>query len=372
MNKMHILEEVQSLISQWGVFKDLQRPFDSPFHEPYDHELMIIVGTGGSNSGTKALFQMMDIHDVYYLDDMAPERLAKAVRLAKNRKTIVFFISKSGETLETLFQAHRLYDELSSQQNVRFFGITQNPDSTNKDSTLSRFLKERSITLIDHPSDVGGRFSVFSCVSMIPFFLKKNNASLFRKHALDYFNAFLTPNSPETDCAYESVCFYQEHLSAGKNILVFGTYGERLYAFGKWFCMLFAETLGKTKAFGITPMHSIFPLDYHSQLQMFADGPSDKMYFLNLMDIETDDAKALESPALSKTSQDAIRAFYEAGAVCLHPARTQIITSNDYYLAKIFAKMIIEVVALAVFWKLNPFDQPGVECLKKKTWSLLR
>ncbi len=342
---------VRQNLSQYGFVKNLYDK--SPDVSPQPHHPLVIIGTGGSSLGFQALSCLYDDTNVFFVDHLSQKDSLKIIEFIKNNHPIIISISKSGETIETIFQTHFFWQSLRGHD-ATWIGITEDCSST-----LFHLYQDHNFTFYPHPKDVGGRFSIFTVVSMIPFALKGHDVFKFRQGALKIFESY---NSG----LYTPSSFFKESYDQGKNLLVVMTYGSCLNQWAQWFLQLFAESLGKLKHKGITPLHSKGPMDQHSQLQLYMDGPQDKMYWMIHLKEHGD------FMCNGRPMDHIMHACYQGTKESLKPCRfVDIDTLDEGVIGQFFAKCFLDVLHLAHQWDINPFDQPAIETLKKNISSFM-
>jgi glucose-6-phosphate isomerase len=338
-------------LSRYGFVQNLYQ--DIPQVAPDLEKPLVIIGTGGSSLGFQALSCLYDDNNVFFIDHLSQKDSLKVINTIKHHSPIIISISKSGETIETIFQTHFFWQHLIGYD-VTWIGITED-----RSSTLFDFYQKHTFTFYPHPEDVGGRFSIFTVVSMIPFAIKGHDVSKFRQGALKIFDSY-------QNGLYIPSSFFKDAYDEGKRLLVVMTYGSSLNQWAQWFLQLFSESLGKCKDKGITPLHSKGPMDQHSQLQLYMDGPEDKMYWMIYVK-EHGDFVWNTSPM-----QHVMQACYQGTKESLKPCRfLNIDTTDEGVMGQFFAKCFLDILHLAHQWDINPFDQPAIETLKKNISSFM-
>ncbi len=329
----------------------------------------VLFGTGGSNLGARALYNFNNNNkvDIEFYDNVDPITFEKFFQNINFEKTGFIIISKSGNTPETLAQFSTLYQFALQTNNIdkllsNILIITQF-----KDSALYKIAKENNCLILEHSNKIGGRFSIFSNVGIVPAILSGININDLYSGAAEVINnteKFSVKNLGTFLSAKENNK-YKSH--------VIMTYSDQLQFFGKWYLQLWAESIGK-KNKGITPIHSIGTTDQHSQLQLYLDGPNDKFYTF----ITTDHAK--KGPILNNEIFKNTEINYfenkKMGDLMSAEQRATVETFKlnkfsfrEIFLPKIDEKnmgrllslCIIETIASCIYFDVNPFDQPAVE-----------
>ena len=311
-----------------------------------EFEKIIVIGVGGSSQGSKAINSYLNEDRVIYFDHLNHSLISKILANELD-KTGFIFISKSGTTSETLTIFDYLVSKLENKINVsnHFFSITENKSSPLHDLSI-----HRSIKIIEHKKEIGGRFSIFSNTSLIPGFY-------FNEGLIDNFfeGAKRGLNSEKNAKDQASKDF--QLLKKGKIINASLIYGDELNELANWKKQLFAESLGKNGK-GLNPIIARMTNDQHSLLQLFLDGP--KNIFFEIMSLNYNYPNLLNITLNNHKDamKDAI--IQEIGEV-----REQIFNENDIAeLGFYFSSEIIRVLYLSELIKVDPFTQEAVEIQK--------
>ena len=334
-------------------------------------ERLVVIGTGGASLGAQAFCALSrDSSRVRFLENCDPITLEAFFKFPKE-STSWCIISKSGETVETLAAALALFGHYGEVLRERVRVITAAPDGT-----LGQLARGQGWTILSHPENLGGRFSVFSIVGMLPAAfaglpIEKmvQKASDCMRHVLQQKDstllqhaAWLAANIPE------------------KPMQVLMAYADRLRAATQWYKQLWAESLGKD-AKGGTPVTAIGAIDQHSQLQLYLDGPRDKLVTLWLPDVRgmgealpALPVKGLEFLA-SHRMGDVMQATAEATVTTMAarglPLRVLRGALTPDSLAGWMARQMLETLLVAQLLGVDPYSQPAVETGKKLTRAAL-
>ena len=236
--------------------------------------------------------------------------------------------------------------------------------------------KKFNLFYIEHKKHIGGRYSVLSEVGIVPAYLMGINIQKLRSNTTDFFKG------QNFNFLKESVLKLSNLLKNKKiNNLVFICYSSELEKFLFWCQQLIAESLGK-KDIGFLPTISTGPKDHHSLLQLYLDGPKDKLFHIfsteektkNIVKIKRInkeknilDKKNLHDIKLAQ--KDALISIFKKNNI---PFREFIVKNvNEEVLGKLFSYFMIETILIGNLTKINPFDQPAVEQVKKFTKKLL-
>lgn len=328
----------------------------------------IVLGTGGSSLGGQTLCKLKRHTRIIFIENIDPVSIDAYLETICFEKTGFIVISKSGETAETLAQLGVFYQAFCHKQNIhKHFRII-----TTKEVSTLRYLADRwSIPCIDHPPTVGGRFSAFTAVGMVP-------ALLDQLPIQDFFSGAKTVLDNPCD-ALKGAAFVYEHYEKGHTQKVMMVYSDVLVTWSMWFRQLWAESLGKDGK-GSTPCVALGTVDQHSQLQLFAEGPPDKIYTF----LGTNTQGKGKPISFNKVNHEGLHCFHEKTMGDLfyaeqyatyqsllnhkRPARLITLDTLDpFHMGQLMAHFMIETVIMADFMMIDAFSQPGVEESKRLT-----
>ncbi len=341
----------------------------------------IIFGIGGSNLGAKALIDVLQKNisvNIDFFDNIDPISFENSINSMDLNNTGFIIISKSGETLETLSQFAcliELFEQKKSLYNLYKNTLIVTEDNEN---SLLKIAKLNQCKILKHEKNIGGRYSIFSNVGMIPAIIAGIDVKKIHAGALEELN-----NVSSSDFLKIGQFFrYQNFTNYLSNNVVM-TYSDALFYFGKWYLQLWAESLGKNGK-GITAIHSVGATDQHSQLQLYLDGPKDKFFTF----ITTNHAKKgiklnkkimkeiKINCLIDKTMGDLMEA--EQNATIETFKKNKLIfreinlnTINENSIGKLMAYSIKETIAICEYFGVNPFNQPAVEESKLLTKEYL-
>ena len=323
-----------------------------------------VIGMGGSILGTEAIY------------DFLKKKIKKKITFVNNLNSnadyfqdkninLNLIISKSGNTLETIVNANTLIK--SKENNIV---ITEK-----KDSYLTNLASQLKAEIFEHKNYVGGRYSVLSEVGMLPAELMNLNESKFKQ-----FNT-LIKNKAFVNNLVNNVATTLNLIKNGKYTSIILNYDEHSENLFKWYQQLIAESLGK-KSKGILPIVSSMPKDNHSLMQLYLDGPKKSFYtFFNVLDnkvIKINNSNILSShrylrnQSIEKIKQSQMLATEKVFKSEKIPFRSfRVLKRDEQSLGKLFCFFILETILLGRALKVNPFDQPSVELIKKETKKIL-
>lgn len=340
----------------------------------------VIFGTGGSSLGGKTLAALklnpFASQHVHFLDNVDPYSLEQLFDAVDLKHTAFVVISKSGATTETLCQLLCLLEHLKAHgMGTEDFKKHIVIITESRLSPLRRLGQELGCPLYEHDPHIGGRFSVFSVVGLVPAALCGINIKTLLKGAYTYLQSDLKP-------VLEGSLFQYHHLSQGHPMTVMMPYVDRLKSFTAWFCQLWAESLGKNGK-GSTPIQALGTVDQHSQLQLYHDGPSDKVFTLIYENTKGKGQKVSShtqthnslSYLEGRSMGDLLEAELYATATSLsHVGPVRLISFDaldEETLGELLCHFMLETIVMAELMHINAFDQPGVEESKILTRKFL-
>lgn len=356
---------------------------------------IIDIGIGGSNLGTKAvydaLFGYYDVipdsqasHPKMIFVDTNDERfLATLVRfietLNSKEEILINAISKSGGTTETIANLEIILAALEK----KFPGAKDRlVITTDEGSALWNEAEKQGVAKLGLPKQVGGRYSVLSAVGLFPLAAAGIDIEALRKGAIDARSRSLTTEVMENDAAISATILYL-HYRNGKNINDNFFFAPQLESIGKWYRQLMGESCGKDGK-GITPTVSIGSTDLHSVGQLYLGGPKDKTFtFVSTASIK-EEAKVpekLEFPLvehLENKRASTIMSAIKEGVKYAYDKQEQpfmeliLDTIDEYNLGEYLQFKMIEMMYLGKLMGINTFDQPHVELYKVETKRVLQ
>ena len=333
---------------------------------------IVLIGMGGSILGAEAINNFLKKKikkKIYFFDNIDSKKILEFKKKEELNKSLFLVISKSGNTIETISNFLSLNIIKKNSKNIIII-------SEKKDNLLYLISIKFNLFFIEHKNYIGGRYSIFSETGIIPAFLMGINISKFRKDLKRF------TKTKERTFLKESVLKLSSIINKKKYTnLIFLNYVPELEKFLYWCQQLIAESLGK-KGKGFLPVISNVPKDHHSLLQLYLDGPKDKIFHIFSIDenlkkkINTkkisnrlgwinkksiNDIKIAQKKALIRSLKEKKIPFREFKLKKL----------NEETLGELFSYFILETVIIGKLINVNPFDQPAVEHVKKYTKNLL-
>jgi glucose-6-phosphate isomerase len=352
-------------------------------------ENFLLLGIGGSALGPKAILDSMSpFHNlqekprVFIYDNVDPRTLKHILSVIDLKKTSVNVISKSGSTAETAASFMVVWDKMKKmlgREASKRFIITTDPEKGN----LRRIVNKNGLMSLSIPPGVGGRYSVLSPVGLLLAEVIGIDSEELLKGARDIHKKCSQPDIWKNPAYLFGILLYLMDKGKKRFINVMVPYADSLKPLSEWFSQLWAESLGKENK-GLTPYPSSGTTDQHSQLQLWIEGPQDKVIiFIRIINYGVDIKipkvfKEIEGLSyLSGHSLSAlIKAEEEATELALakagRPNMTITIPQIDaYHSGQLFHFFQIATAFTGFLYEINPFNQPGVEEGKNLTYGMV-
>jgi glucose-6-phosphate isomerase len=355
-----------------------------------ESDTLVVLGIGGSSLGTKTVVGALDTdRRVIVADNVDPWSFGKLIDSLDLSRTTFNVISKSGETAETMSQFLIVRDLL-----LRTFGgvdytkhvvITTDAEA----GALRQVVHDEGFRSLPIPARVGGRFSVLTAVGLLP--------AAFAGVRIDDLlagAAWLDQRSRQSDVWRNpahlfGTCLYLADTRHRQNIVALMPYSDRLQYLSAWFAQLWAESLGKDQTVdgtavnvGQTPVTAVGATDQHSLVQLFAEGPYDKVVVMIRVD---DHGREMAIPSgyadletlsyLGGTGLGTlINLEQRATELALVKKKRPVVTIvvpqvNAFTLGQLFFFFEVAVVFAGGLYRVNAFNQPGVEEGKRLTYG---
>ena len=357
----------------------LLKPVADAYRDRFDD--VVLLGTGGSSLGGQTLCALADCGfgtrpgapRLHFFDNVDPHTITALLGSVALDRTGFLVVSKSGSTAETLTQflicLNAVQKALGEAAGDHFTAITEPGDNV-----LRRLATRFGMAILDHDPGVGGRYSSLSLVGLLPAMIAGLDPVAVRDGAAGVLAPVLDgapPNAVEP--AIGAALSVGLATEKGISTTVVMPYVDRLADFGLWFRQLWAESLGKNGN-GTTPVNALGTVDQHSQLQLYLDGPRDKMFTVMMLDCAG--SGPVVEPALAndealgylagKTMGDLMDAEQRATAQTLirnnRPTRILRLASVDEkVMGALMMHFMLETIIAAHLLGVDPFDQPAVE-----------
>lgn len=337
---------------------------------------IVVIGIGGSTLGTYAIYKFLKHSktlnkQLFFLETTDPIDIKSKIENIDLEDTLFIVISKSGTTIETV-SIFKYINSLVKCDKNNTLVITEN------DSKLNTYAKANEIKTFEIPKNVGGRFSVFSAVGLLPLVIVGIDIDELLRGARDIYDSFFN-NKEAYHRLMKKARFFTEYKNSF-NINVVFSYSSRLEGFNKWYIQLWGESLGKvdinSTRQGLTPIGIIGPIDQHSFLQLIVEGKRDKTVTvikvedfdndLKIPSIKLDGLEELDyidgiefSSLINKQADATIESINN-----LNDIPCDVITIDgvsERSIAGLMYEYELLTSLCAKFMYINAYDQPGVE-----------
>lgn len=369
----------------------------------FGYDNLVILGIGGSALGITALHTALGApyHNLlsragrkgrprlFVMDNIDPVTFKAMLRLCPPKKTLYNVISKSGETAETMCQLMIVIDALEKKLGAAALKdhvvVTTSPRGEGAPKSLLHPVAEayglRSFAI---PLNVGGRFSVFSPVGMFPAAMLGMDLDAMAAGCAAMDARCSVPGMEENPAYLRAAIHHLMDTSKGKPMSVMMPYADGLRDVADWYRQLWAESLGKRHNLageevyaGQTPIKSLGATDQHSQVQLYREGPNDKIF--NIIEVQRFDATLkvpatlaqvaeldyLRGKSMNKLMAAELRGTLDALKESKRPViRVSLPRLNAHTVAQLLYMLEVETAMAGRLYGINAFDQPGVEAGK--------
>lgn len=336
----------------------------------------IILGTGGSNLGAQCIYEISNTccadskKRIHFISNLDTDGIAKILSEVKDLDHCgILCISKSGETLETITLLLFIMQKFGRMEDISSKVVVITED---KSSTLRQIAIEKNFVCLNHPKTIGGRFSVFSIVGMLPAVMCGMSPKKIRAGGSTVLHGDL-------QSVKDGISFVVQNINHKMTTHVSFIYSDKLIYFGHWLAQLYAESSGKN-GLGVTPITARGSVDQHSQLQLYLDGTSDKCFSFFFEDQDRDFSIESAPQNFSYISRKKISEIFNAQCnATIASIFEKNIPVRKFTLPKItpeivgqlFMHFMIEVSCVCKIIGVNPYDQPAVERGKILTKKIL-
>jgi glucose-6-phosphate isomerase len=339
-----------------------------------NRDTIVVIGIGGSSLGASAIYSFLKRKNNFkkrllFLETTDPIDIKSKIDSLDLDNTLFLAISKSGTTVETI----AILKYLSTRVKVNSDNLVVVSET---DTPLSNYAKELNLKTFVIPKDVGGRFSVFSVVGLLPLALVGVDIDNMLNGAKKVYNSFFNKEK-QYDILMEKARFIVENKNRF-NINVVFSYLSALEGFNKWYVQLWAESLGKKNINktrqGLTPIGLVGPVDQHSFLQLIMEGKRDKtVTFIKVADFQErivvpkdtpiKELSYLEDISFSKLidmqADATIEAVDKEGDIPYDVITIDKV--DEYNIAELMFTYELLVSIIGAFTQIDTYDQPGVE-----------
>ena len=361
----------------------------------------VVLGIGGSALGPIAVFQALkhmhynELADevrggprFYVEDNVDPERMNALLDVIDPKTTCFNVITKSGATSETMSQyliiSNLLQSKLGEGWNEHIIATTDVAKGN-----LIKLAKKEGFKTFVIPDSVGGRFSELCPVGLLPAAVLGIDIKAMLEGAKDMIERSKSDNARENAPLMSAVLQYVA-MKKGKNISVMMPYADSLKYIADWYCQLWGESLGKAVDYegntvyaGQTPVKALGVTDQHSQIQLYTEGPFDKVVTFIAVDAFRSEyripAGLPDFPDVNFLCGNNMGTLLNNERIATEYALTKagrmnhtiyVPQVNEYTLGQLLMLFMLETAYCGALLNINTFNQPGVEEGKKATFAL--
>jgi len=359
-------------------------------------DVFLVIGIGGSYLGARACIEALSHSffnslpkekrkgpEIYFVgNNMSSTYIDELFDLLEGKDVSINVISKSGTTTEPAV-TFRIFKEYLEKKYGKREARKRIYVTTDKSKGVLRKLADiEGYTSFTIPDDIGGRYSIFTSVGLLPIAVAELNIDKLISGAKAGMEEYLKFDVEE-NIAYQYAILRNSLYRKGKDIEILISYEPRLLFLQEWWKQLYGESEGKDGK-GIYPASANFTGDLHSLGQLIQDGK--RNIFETLINIESprkdltikenednlDGLNFLKGKTVDfvnkKASEGTVMAHVEGGVPNLI---FNIPEMNEYYFGKLIYLFKTSCAVSGYMLGVNPFDQPGVEKYKKNMFKLI-
>jgi glucose-6-phosphate isomerase len=383
--------------------REVQRIVELARDVKAESDTLVVLGIGGSVLGTRAIYGALcpPFHGSHpgsaergarliIADNVDPSTFGAILDEVDPHRATFNVISKSGETAETMAQylivRERLLKVLGAVDYSRRVVITTDADA----GALRQIVNDEGFRSLSIPAGVSARYSVLSAVGLLPAAIAGIDVNELLAGAAAMDERCSAPSLLENPAYLLGAVHYLAHVARQKSVHVLMPYSDALAGFADWSALLLAESLGKELDLdgrvvhnGLTPLRAVGASDQHSQLQLFMEGPNDKI--ITFVRVE-DHAARLEIPEGygdlesvgylgGRTLGELLNLEQRATEIAL-AARGRMTTTlrvpriNAFTIGQVMYLVEVMTVLMAGLYRVDPFNQPGIEEGKRLTYGM--
>ena len=367
-------------------------------------ENLLVIGIGGSSLGGISLIRTLchPFHNmlpadrregprIFFAENIDPDEIKGLFEIIAPETTVVNIISKSGTTAEPMANFLLLEKYMSEKIGIENFKNHVIATTDPKKGTMRQIAGELGLRTLNVPEGVGGRFSVLSHVGLFPAYMAGIDIDSLLEGAALIDKACSKSVLSENPAYINGVIHYHLHKTHGINMAVLMPYSSALSEMSVWYRQLLAESLGKKYSLsgeavyaGQTPIKAVGAVDQHSQIQLYREGPFDKIItvlkvqnFKNFLNIPTlyEEYEGLSylgghtlNELLEAERTATVHALVKSGRPVVEITLPEI---NPHTVGQLFYLYEVQTVFSGHLYNVNSLDQPGVEAGKNYTYSIL-
>lgn len=364
----------QSKTEHLSMYYDTARKIRENFQD------LVVISMGGAALNPQSMLRLISQKsniNIHFLDNTDPVFFKNLIESLNLKETAFLTISNSGETLETITLLGIVLNEFK-QHNITdyrdnfYFIIDTNG------STLNKLALSINAKIFKHTPEISGRYASFTNITTLIGLIAELDMEEFVSGGNEVFDNLWIDKEDSTP-ARAAIAV----MNLAKPILVNLGYLQKFSSYLDWYSQIIAESLGKNSK-GFTPFKSLAPNDHHSMLQLYLDGPKDKlftMFHVKKIDENISHFKIIDNDILGNLANRSIEninnTIFNAALKTFKaqhiPFRTIILDDlSAKTVGAIMAHSMVEVILLSHLLGVDPFDQPSVELLKKHARELLK
>lgn len=355
-------------------------------YQALDPGLIVVIGIGGSNLGTMALwYALSPDKDVLFAETVDPTYLDQIFRKMEKvynqgKNVLVFLVTKSGTTVESVANFGAIIGQLKS-----YYGDWQNyvVAITDPGTPLYEYAQRMGINCTSIPPSIRGRYSVLTPVGLLPAKIFGLDIKKIMLGARSVVKDSLALDMTKNYALQNAAVVFLNSTKGKKPIYNLFIFSPRLKYVGQWWRQIIAESLGKDGK-GITPIVSLGTTDLHSMVQLYFDGPKDKFTtFVSVRDFGRDfkisgeiELSRLVKGLEGRTIEEIMSIIFEAVKKSYHkkglPYSEIILDSiSEESLGAFFQLKMIETLFLGYLFGVNPHNEPAVDIYKAEIRKIL-
>jgi glucose-6-phosphate isomerase len=364
----------QNKIDYLGQYNNTAKKIRENFRD------LVVISMGGAALNPQSMLKLVSQKsniNIHFLDNTDPIFFKDLIESLNLKETAFLTISNSGETLETITLLGIVLNQFKKHSIINYsdnfyFIINVN------NSTLFKLATSINAKIYPHAPEISGRYASFTNTTTLIGLVAGLDMEEFISGGNKVFDN-LWKDKEDSTPARAAITV----INSAKPILVNLGYLQKFSSYLDWYSQIIAESLGKNSK-GFTPFKSLAPNDHHSMLQLYLDGPKDKlftMFHVKKVDENIGHFKVINNDILGNLANRSIEninnTIFNAALKTFKaqhiPFRTIILNDlSAKAVGAIMAHSMIEVILLGHLLGVNPFDQPSVELLKRHVRELLK
>lgn len=362
----------------------------------HDSQALVVIGIGGSYLGARAVIESLGHSfynskealngkgiEIYFVgNNISSSYISDVIDVVKDKDFSVNVISKSGKTTESALSFRIFREILVKKYGIKEAGKRIYATTDAKKGTLKELSDKEGYETFVVPDGIGGRYSVFTAVGLLPIAAAGYDIDKLMQGAVDERKHLMSASFADNE-ALKYAAYRNVMLDKGKKIEILENYEPGLHYISEWWKQLFGESEGKDHK-GIFPASVDLTTDLHSMGQYIQDGP--RMLFETVIWVDKPKKEITVGEwegdpdglnYLTGKTLDAVNKFAMCGTMLAHTdgdVPNYMITIPDFSEYSIGSLLYFFMYSCGVsgyMINVNPFNQPGVEAYKKNMFALL-